>query len=338
MDKEVGPYEVANVEEILIGWPDTPQRHKHARALRSVLQRGLLDSVDKRLLNLSSRLVEIIKKNSGALVLKFENGHTDEVDLLVGADGVRSVVRGFSFPDHRIGYTGRTAYRALVDADKLLRIPNFPDAVTFWHGPQDWVYTCNLNNNIYEVTTMAAVPGEISKVSWGEEAALEEFRKPYKEFAPIVQAVLDEVKTVTRFALFAGPRLSSVTSLGSIALVGDASHPLSGAFGAGAGFALEDVFVLAQAVKWTYEKGTPLRDGLDLFDRIRSPHYENLYGILDEFAKSDATIREDASFDDAVSITVANKWNKETNWLYDYDILDVWKKASQAEEAILARL
>ncbi|KAJ5209837.1 hypothetical protein N7449_004216 [Penicillium cf. viridicatum] len=109
---------------------------------------------------------------------------------------------------------------SLPSPDKILRIPNFPDAVTFWHGPKDWVYTCNLNNNIYEVTTMAEVSGEVAKVSWGEDATLEELRKPYK-------AVLYEVKEVKRFALFAGPRLSTVISRGSIALIGDASHPYS---------------------------------------------------------------------------------------------------------------
>ncbi|KGO41575.1 Major facilitator superfamily domain, general substrate transporter [Penicillium expansum] len=313
------------------GQKDTPPRHKHARALRTVLQRGLLDGVDASLLRLSSRLIEIIELPNGALSLRFEDGRTDEVDLLVGADGVRSVVRSFAFPDHHIGYTGRAAYRALVDADKILRIPNFPDAVTFWHGPKDWVYTCNLNNNIYEVTTMAEVSGEIAKVSWGEDATLEEFRKPYREFAPIVQAVLDEVKEVKRFALFAGPRLSTVISRGSIALIGDASHPLSGAFGAGAGFALEDVFVLTQSVKWAYERDLPVGQGLQLFDNVRSPHYEQLYGILDEFAKSDATIGVPITFDDAVARTVSDKWSEDHHWLYHYD--EVWKEAYKAEDA-----
>ncbi|CAI7674845.1 unnamed protein product [Penicillium discolor] len=315
------------------GQKDTPPRHKHARALRTVLQRGLLDGVDASLLRLSSRLVEILELPSGTLSLRFEDGHTDEADLLVGADGVRSVVRSFAFPDHRIGYTGRTAYRALVDADKILRIPNFPDAVTFWHGPKDWVYTCNLNNNIYEVTTMAEVSGEIAKVSWGEDATLEELRKPYKEFAPIVQAVLDEVKEVKRFALFAGPRLSTVISRGSIALIGDASHPLSGAFGAGAGFALEDVFVLTQSVKWAYERGLPVGQGLQLFDNIRSPHYKQLYGILDDFAKSDAAIGVPVPFDDAVARTVSDKWSEDHHWLYHYDVQEVWKEAYKAEDA-----
>ncbi|BAE54612.1 unnamed protein product [Aspergillus oryzae RIB40] len=117
------------------GQHDTPPRHKHARALRTVLQQALLKAVDKTNLRLSSRLVEIRELPNKTLSLRFEDEHTDEVDLLIGADGVRSVVRQFSFPDHRISYTGTTAFRALVNADDILSIPNFPDAVTFWHGP-----------------------------------------------------------------------------------------------------------------------------------------------------------------------------------------------------------
>jgi hypothetical protein len=53
------------------------------------------------------------------------------------------------------------------------------------------------------------------------------------------------------FALFSGPRLERVVALDSIALIGDASHPLSGAFGAGAGFALEDVRVRESKLRWS---------------------------------------------------------------------------------------
>lgn len=73
--------------------PGTPPGQLHARALRSVLQKGLLQSVDKSILRLSSRLENIARNPSGTLSLRFREGHTDEVDLLVGADGVRSVRR-----------------------------------------------------------------------------------------------------------------------------------------------------------------------------------------------------------------------------------------------------
>ncbi len=83
-----------------------------------------------------------------------------------------------------------------------------------------------------------------------------------------------------QYALFSGPRLDKIVAHGSVALVGDASHPLSGAFGTGAGFALEDVYVLAKSVAWAYEQSMTLREGLDLFDKVRGPHYKNLVRAL----------------------------------------------------------
>ncbi|CRG88311.1 UNC93-like protein C922,05c [Talaromyces islandicus] len=311
----------------------TVANHLHARCFRSVLQKALLSIVDKSRLRLSSRLVKVVESASKTLSLHFEDGFVDEVDLLIGADGVRSVVRKFAFPDHKISYIGRTAYRAILPAEDILSIPNFPDAVTFWHGPTDWVYTCNLNGGKYEITVNAVEPADNARVSWGEKATLEEFRRPWKDFGPTVQAVINKVTDVQKFALFAGPRLDTVVARGAIALVGDASHPLSGAFGNGAGFALEDSYALTRSVSWAQLRGHSLKDALDLYDRVRSPHYHELYKILDEFSASDAVQKENnLSFDEAVAHTISGKWGAEYTWLYDYNIQDVWTKAAEAED------
>ncbi|EED17187.1 monoxygenase, putative [Talaromyces stipitatus ATCC 10500] len=308
---------------------DGPPEHFHARAFRSVLQKALLSNVDKSRLRLASRLERVVGTPTKTLQLHFQDGHVDEVDLLVGADGVRSVVRSFAFPDHKIAYTGRTAYRGLVPTEKILSIPNFPDAVTFWHGPSDWVYTCNLNGGIYEITVNANESADVARVSWGEQATLEEFRRPWKEFAPIIQEVLNKVTDVQKFALFAGPRLDSVVSRGSIALIGDASHPLSGAFGAGAGFALEDAFALAKSVAWARSRGYQLGDALDLYDQVRSPHYQSMVSWkLKAYHKVG-----NFSFDEGVAHTVRNKWSRQHKWLFDYDVQAVWKEAAALEDS-----
>ncbi|KAL3494742.1 hypothetical protein BJX62DRAFT_247111 [Aspergillus germanicus] len=310
----------------------TPPRHLHARVFRSVLQKALLQTLDqeKTTIHLSSRLQRITQRTAtGPLTLHFSNGHTDGVDLLLGADGVRSVVRQFAFPEHKIAYTGRTAYRSLIPTENILAIPGFPDAVTFWHGPRDWVYTCNLRRGVYELTCNADVPNDEGRVSWGEEASLEEFRRPWKEFGPLVQQIIGLATDVQRFALFAGPRLESVVSRGSIALVGDASHPLSGAF---------DSYVLARAVKWAYERGHDLSRSLDLYDRVRSPHYKAIYAILDSFKKSDIELGNlNLSFDEGTAHTIRRKWGREYGWLYDYNVQEVWKKAVGKEDTRLQR-
>ena len=56
-------------------------------------------------------------------------------------------------------------------------------------------------------------------------------------------------------------------------LIGDASHPLSGAFGSGAAFALEDGWILARAIEYTRNSKGGLKEALEIFDGIRSPYY-----------------------------------------------------------------
>ncbi|RDW76583.1 FAD-dependent oxidoreductase [Aspergillus mulundensis] len=318
-----------------LGQDGTPPRHLHARALRSVLQTALLANVEVPIV-LDSRLLRVTEGQHGdaplnpvtgspSLALHFSNGHTTTVDLLIGADGVRSVTC----------LHGKTAYRGLIPAEKLLGIEGFPDAVTFWHGPSEWVYTCNLRHGLYELTCMAGVSKPESE-EWGEKVVRrEEFMRPWKDFGPLVQEVLSHSTEIQRFPLFAGARLEKIVSRGSIALIGDASHPLSGAFGAGAAFAFEDSFVLSRALSWAYTRDLQLSEGLDLYDRVRSPHYKALYGILDRFRESDARMETlGLGFDEAVRHSVREKWGEEAGfgWVYGYDVQEVWERVVGEED------
>ncbi|KAL4809464.1 FAD/NAD(P)-binding domain-containing protein [Aspergillus unguis] len=347
-----------------LGQGDTPPAHLHARALRSVLQKALLANV-KCKIHLNHRLERVTgnqhqsqETQSKTLTLHFSNSHTTTVDLLIGADGVRSAVRQYAFPEHRLFYTGKTAYRGLIPSEKLLRISGFPDAVTFWHGPRDWVYTCNLKHGLYELTCMAGVPDNAEgRVSWGERASREEFMRPWKDFGPMVQEILSHATDIQRFALFAGPLMERIVLGGNVALIGDASHPLSGAFGkypnhkltisfvlilrpdgAGAAFAFEDSYVLSRAVSWALSKGIPLSQGLDLYNRVRTPHYRAMYDILAEFKKSDEEMDKlDLSFDEGVDHTVRDKWGDGFAWLYGYDVQKVWDEAVREEDEKMAQ-
>lgn len=152
--------------------------HAHARCHRAKLQNALLREVDKTRVNLSSKLVRIEKTPSGQVLLQFANGFEEEVDLLVGADGIRSVVRSAAFPDHRVSYTGKTSYRTLVKTEDVERIAGLPDAITFWHAPKgEWVYTANLNGNVYEITTLTKEPEDgKDRVSWGQDSSVQQMK------------------------------------------------------------------------------------------------------------------------------------------------------------------
>ncbi len=116
-----------------------------------------------------------------------------------------------------------------------------------------------------------------------------------------------------------------------MALVGDSSHPLSGAFGSGAAFALEDGYILAKAINHyrTTEDPDFIPKGLALFNDIRSPYYHRMYRHLAvEKAKTAAARhQEDLSWDALVRAKVKPLEGESMAWIYENDIEKVWQEA-----------
>ncbi|KAJ4197126.1 hypothetical protein NW767_009018 [Fusarium falciforme] len=303
---------------------DIAPHQEPCRAQRSVLQQALLKEVPAGIIHIGKKLTTIERLPSGKIELTFADGSRDQVHLLVGADGIRSVVRQFAFPSHGIAYTGATSYRTVIRKSDALAINGVPNAVTFWHGTDGkWVYTCPLGGDDFEITTKISEADFEGRSSWGKEASVRHFVDSFTEFVQPVQQLLDHVTFVQQFDFFAGPKLETVISQNNVVLIGDASHPLSGAFGAGAGFALEDAVVLAGAVEWAHGFGRGLGPALALFDRVRSRHYAELYAVLDGFARSErelgdikATLEPDAEIESRIS----SLWAPKHNWMYYHEV------------------
>lgn len=69
-----------------------PKDHRAIRTERTTLQKALLQELPSDIpVQLRKRLVKYEDTPEGALTLFFEDGSTTEVDLLIGADGLRSV-------------------------------------------------------------------------------------------------------------------------------------------------------------------------------------------------------------------------------------------------------
>ena len=65
---------------------------------------------------------------------EFENGARITVDVLVGADGIHSTVRGILFGPQEPRFTGCACYRGLVPAERLRHL-NLEVSAQVWMGP-----------------------------------------------------------------------------------------------------------------------------------------------------------------------------------------------------------
>lgn len=209
-----------------------------------------------------------------------------------------------------------------IDVSKIEGIPWAP---TFWKYTSGlYVYTCPLGDDDFEVTARILRPrGEVEPVSWGRPFDLTTLLHEYDDFCEPIQQILRLAArgSTQEFSLFSGPHLKHVTSLGSIALIGDASHAMLGNFGSGAGFALEDVYTLTRALDWAWTKGKSVGNALELFDSIRSPYYERLHQAIAGFTRIKALLREEGlSLDEEITERVRRISQASEGWMYYYQI------------------
>ncbi|KGO39070.1 Monooxygenase, FAD-binding [Penicillium expansum] len=318
--------------------PDNiPLHHQTSRLVRAKLQSALLQNADQSRIHSSKRLVAMEQCPDRRVRILFDDGFVDEVDLVIAADGIRSVVRKFCFPDHTLRWNGQFVYRTIVSQAEVKKISEIPWAPVFWKNTSGlYVYTCPLGDADFEVTTRIRPPQEGQEpVSWGQPFDLHTILHEYNDFCPPIRKLLCLVakEKTQEFALFFGPRLKRIVNHGNIAFVGDASYPLQGNFGAGAGFALEDVCTLAKTLYWAWSRKRPLVDALELFNSIRVPHYERLFKLVENFASIKAALRaEGLPIDEEISERVKRVSLASESWMYYYEIDKVVDEAIREAE------
>ncbi|KAM0293772.1 hypothetical protein ACHAO9_001458 [Fusarium lateritium] len=292
------------------------------RVHRGKLQRALLKETNTDRIQPGIKLVSTERLPCGKQRLRFNNGFTDDVDLLIGADGIRSAVKRFAYPDHSVSYTGMAAYRTVVKVSDVEQINGLSRASVFWYSTNGkWIYTAPLDDKDWEITCRISEADDGNRSTWGTNISVAKFLEGFREYCEPVQQLLSLATHVQRFDYFGGGRLDSVVNHGSITLIGDASHPLSGAFGAGAAFALEDAYTLAGVLRWAASSARCLEDALNLFDSVRSPYYCALYKTMDDTAAlHEKTTAEDRSVEEEIVGRISNVSKTENKWMYYHDV------------------
>jgi 2-polyprenyl-6-methoxyphenol hydroxylase-like FAD-dependent oxidoreductase len=117
---------------------------------RAELLALLADSVVFPNIHLGHELFDI-DTNSPGVSVSFTNGATAHGDILIGADGLHSVVRRWLGHPDRIRYSGYTAWRAVVPFDYSTLVP----AETWGTGRRFGAFPIILRNDIYDCDPLA---------------------------------------------------------------------------------------------------------------------------------------------------------------------------------------
>jgi FAD-dependent urate hydroxylase len=210
---------------------------------RASLQAALRGALPADALTLGREAVAVEQDELGA-VLRFADGSAAGGDVVIGADGIRSRIRAAVVGDGEPRYAGYTAWRGVVSMHaalagdvlvgeswgrgSLFGVARLGGSQAYW-----WASICTSE-------TSGASPAE------EKEALLRRFAAWHPSVSALIEATLPEA--MIRTPLYDRKPTRRWTH-GRLALLGDAAHPMLPNLGQGAGQAIEDALVLADALR-----------------------------------------------------------------------------------------
>mmetsp|Transcript_12832 Transcript_12832/g.34545 ORF Transcript_12832/g.34545 Transcript_12832/m.34545 type:complete len:414 (+) Transcript_12832:108-1349(+) len=229
-----------------------PYLHIHRADLHEILLRAVRDASPAIRLENNVRVATVEQQPTHAAV-RSTDGKQYSAKVVIGADGIRSAVRGALFASESPPrFTGCVAWRALIPAAKLENVVQVRPRATIWVGPgAHLVHYFVRGGTLVNVVAVVEVPqGNWNEGEpWTQPGNKSELIAAFQGWNPDVCKLLSAIgdDEASRWALFDRNPLPR-WSKGRATLLGDASHPMLPFIAQGACMALEDAIVVADCV------------------------------------------------------------------------------------------
>lgn len=252
-------------------WPVSgEQTHTH------LIHRGdfidaLLGVLPEGMVHLGHRLESVQDKGDSA-VLTFAGGESAEADLVIGADGIKSVVRRQLFSDKGPVFSGEHAYRAVISVDDAYGMV-VDDDLRMYIGRGTKIYLLPLRHRdqvSFDITALCPDGTWTPQVTKDDLLATVE---GFDERLVDITRNLD-MDTVNIRAVYDIDPVGTWHS-DSVVLLGDAAHSMLHHQGQGANSAVEDAGALADALR----EAASVPEALALFQATRKPVTDKLQAI-----------------------------------------------------------
>jgi salicylate hydroxylase len=256
------------------------------------------------------------EESANGVALHLLDGRVIHGDVLIGADGIKSVVRAQILGPTPVSYTGDIAWRGLIPVEKLPK-DIMQTVSTVWCGPKKHAVMYYLRAGALMNFVGLVEHDQPEEESWTQKRPWEELKKDFEGWHPSIQTVIDAIDhdACYRYALNNRPPVAN-WSTERATLLGDAAHPTLPYMASGAAMAIEDAAVIARCL----EQCSHVPQALQLFQNMRmertskvvlgSTQSRGLYRIEDVEQMRSAFKDQDLT-------------KSRAEWLYSYDPLQV---------------
>ncbi len=252
------------------------------------------------------------EQESNVSRVSFANGAIVEGDVVVAADGIHSVLRQNVVPPSHPVFSGSVAYRGLVPHELISHWPTVSWLMWLGKGKHFLTFPVRAGKLINYVGFVPA--DKEMKESWSAAGDPDILRQEFAGWDPRIESLLHHVQATFRWALYDREPLPTWTR-GSLALLGDAAHPMLPHLGQGANQSIEDGMALATILACADRETVPA--ALLAYERLRRERV----ALVQRGARENG-LRYDSAYADLgvrdKEITAHATFRKR---LYDYDVV-----------------
>jgi 3-hydroxybenzoate 6-monooxygenase len=193
----------------------------------------------------TSTRAERIEQDADGVTVHCTNGKSYRGQALIGADGVKSVVRQ-QFVGDPARVTGHVVYRAVVDRKDFPQDLQW-NAASIWVGPNCHLVHYPLRGG--EQYNVVVTFHSRQQEEWGvTEGSKEEVQSYFQGICPRARQLIDLPRSWKRWATADRDPIPQWT-YGRVTLLGDAAHPTTQYMAQGACMAMEDGVTLGEALR-----------------------------------------------------------------------------------------
>jgi 2-polyprenyl-6-methoxyphenol hydroxylase-like FAD-dependent oxidoreductase len=219
---------------------------------RADLQTALVDAVGPERIRLGEPCVGF-EDNGASVRVHVDGGDTETADVLVGADGIRSIVRASLHGDEPPRYAGYVGWRTVIDFEHELLSDVFTES---WGCGERFGLVRIGGGRLYWFVSESAL-----EPSGQLRGSRDDFLRRFGDWHDPIPAALAATAgddPIVGIGIYDRPTIRQ-WGRGRVTLLGDAAHPMTPDAAQGASQALEDAVALAEALGETADVESALR-------------------------------------------------------------------------------
>lgn len=316
-------YNVWNTGETVLKTPLRPLvRDEYGcayyHAHRADLIEALTAALDPASLKMNTQVVSVEQDENEARVT-CGSGEVITADVVIGADGIHSIVREKLFRPDPPRESGYVTWRGVIDAKTISHL-DIPVSAYVDMGPRlSFVYYFVSGGNKFNWLALGRT-NDPKRESWSQTASKDEVIAAFDGWYDRPALVIDATPEIFVTALHDRDALDSWVN-GRIALMGDAAHAMLPYHAQGAVQSMEDAWVLASTLAL---HGSDAHQALKRYEKLR---YDRANLIVQQSRNAEGWYHVDTPSEiearnarfRKTSEKLKGGFSPQQHWLYSYD-------------------